>query len=227
MAISSRSVRRAWVQLLRSACNMRRALAERLADEARMRRDMVFPWVCSERLSRSSKSTRPPAFAEPLLCTPGARQARPVSLEPNDRYAAVRLALMPMCGSAPRLVTYLDRYVTNLVRSVFMEAALRALADPSRRTVLERLSRGPVTAGELAALLPIARPGVSRHLRVLREAGLVEVRQDAQRRVYSLRPEPLAEIDEWLDRYRALWEQRLDALHTEIARGKRERRSSR
>jgi DNA-binding transcriptional ArsR family regulator len=108
-----------------------------------------------------------------------------------------------------------------------MEAALRALADPSRRTVLERLSRGPVTAGELAALLPIARPGVSRHLRVLREAGLVEVRQDAQRRVYSLRPEPLAEIDEWLDRYRALWEQRLDALHTEIARGKRERRSSR
>jgi DNA-binding transcriptional ArsR family regulator len=108
-----------------------------------------------------------------------------------------------------------------------MEAALRALADPSRRTVLERLSRGPVTAGDLAALLPIARPGVSRHLRVLREAGLVEARQDAQRRVYSLRPEPLAEIDEWLDRYRALWEQRLDALHTEIARGKRERRSSR
>jgi DNA-binding transcriptional ArsR family regulator len=108
-----------------------------------------------------------------------------------------------------------------------VEAALKAIADPSRRTVLERLSRGPVTAGELAALLPIARPGVSRHLRVLREAGLVEVRQDAQRRVYSLRPEPLAEIDEWLDGYRALWEQRLDALHTEIARGKRERRSAR
>jgi DNA-binding transcriptional ArsR family regulator len=107
-----------------------------------------------------------------------------------------------------------------------MEAALRALADPSRRTVVERLARGPVTAGELADLLPIARPGVSRHLRVLREAGLVEVRAEAQRRVYSLRAEPLAEIDEWLGPYRALWEQRLDALHTEIARGKRERRSS-
>jgi DNA-binding transcriptional ArsR family regulator len=107
-----------------------------------------------------------------------------------------------------------------------MEAALRALADPSRRTVVERLARGPVTAGELAALLPIARPGVSRHLRVLREAGLVEVRAEAQRRVYSLRAEPLAEIDEWLGPYRALWEQRLDALHTEIARGKRERRST-
>ena len=90
--------------------------------------------------------------------------------------------------------------------------------------MLEALSRGPATVGELAALLPIARPGVSRHLRVLREAGLVEVRQDAQRRVYSLRPQPLAEIDEWLGRYRALWEQRLDALHTEIARGKRERK---
>jgi DNA-binding transcriptional ArsR family regulator len=92
--------------------------------------------------------------------------------------------------------------------------------------VVETLSRGPATAGELAALLPIARPGVSRHLRVLREAGLVEVRQEAQRRVYSLRPQPLAEIDDWLSRYRDLWEQRLDALHTEIARGKRERRST-
>jgi len=108
-----------------------------------------------------------------------------------------------------------------------VEAVLRALADESRRTLLETLVGGPATAGELAALLPIARPGVSRHLRVLREAGLVEVRQEAQRRVYGLRPEPLAEVDEWLDRYRALWEQRLDALHTEVARGKRERRSSR
>lgn len=103
---------------------------------------------------------------------------------------------------------------------------LRALADGSRRTVLDALTSGPATAGELAALLPIARPGVSRHLRVLREAGLVQVRQEAQRRVYSLRLEPLTEIDEWLDRYRALWDQRLDALHTEIARGKHERRSA-
>ena len=107
-----------------------------------------------------------------------------------------------------------------------MEAALRALADPSRRTMLEWLTRGPVTAGELAALLPIARPGVSRHLRVLREAGLVEVRRDAQRRVYSLRAQPLSEIDDWLGPFRALWEQRLDALHTEVSRGKRDRRSA-
>ena len=107
-----------------------------------------------------------------------------------------------------------------------MEAVLRALADESRRSMLQTLSSGPATAGELAALLPIARPGVSRHLRVLREAGLVEVRQEAQRRVYSLRPEPLADVDEWLGHYRVLWQQGLDALHTEVARGKRERRST-
>jgi len=108
-----------------------------------------------------------------------------------------------------------------------VDAVLQALSDESRRTMLEALTGGPATAGELAALLPIARPGASRHLRVLREAGLVEVRREAQRRVYSLRPEPLAEVDAWLGRYRALWEQRLDALHTEVARGKRERRSTR
>lgn len=107
-----------------------------------------------------------------------------------------------------------------------MEEVLRALADDSRRTILAALVAGPTTAGELAALLPIARPGVSRHLRVLREAGLVEVRQDAQRRVYEIRPEPLVEVDDWLAPYRSLWEQRLDALHTEVARGKRQRRRS-
>jgi DNA-binding transcriptional ArsR family regulator len=108
-----------------------------------------------------------------------------------------------------------------------MDVVLQALSDPSRRTVLDTLAGGPATAGELAALLPIARPGVSRHLRVLREAGLIEARRQAQRRIYSLRPEPLAEVDEWLGRYRALWEQRLDALQAEIARGKRERGSTR
>lgn len=107
-----------------------------------------------------------------------------------------------------------------------MEAVLKAVADESRRTLLEALADGPATAGELAALLPIARPGVSRHLRVLREAGLVEVRADAQRRVYSLRPEPLADVDQWLGRWRNQIEHQLDALHTEIARGKRERRST-
>ena len=105
-----------------------------------------------------------------------------------------------------------------------MDSVLHALSDGSRRTMLEALREGPATVNQLAALLPIARPGVSRHLRVLRDAGLVEVEQRAQFRVYALRSEPLAEVDTWLGGYRALWQHRLDALHTEIARGKRERR---
>jgi len=102
-----------------------------------------------------------------------------------------------------------------------VDAVLHAVADQSRRTVLDILRDHPATAGELADALPIARPGVSRHLRVLREAGLVDVRQEAQRRIYSLRPAALGEVDEWLRTYRALWQHRLDALHTEISRGKR------
>jgi DNA-binding transcriptional ArsR family regulator len=105
-----------------------------------------------------------------------------------------------------------------------MDAVLQALADQSRRTVLGILRDHPATAGELADALPIARPGVSRHLRVLREAGLVAVRQEAQRRIYSLRPEALVEVDEWLEEYRTLWQSRLGALHTEIARGRKERK---
>jgi len=104
-----------------------------------------------------------------------------------------------------------------------MDAVLHALADEHRRTVLEILRDRAASAGELAEALPIARPGVSRHLRVLREAGLVDVRQDAQRRIYTLRPEALIEVDDWLTGYRQLWQNRLDALHTEISRGKKDR----
>lgn len=105
-----------------------------------------------------------------------------------------------------------------------MDAVLQALADPSRRTVLAILRDHAATAGELADALPIARPGASRHLRVLLEAGLVDVRPEAQRRIYTLRPEALVEVDQWLGGYRALWEHRLDALHTEITRGKKAQR---
>ena len=108
-----------------------------------------------------------------------------------------------------------------------MDVALNTVADGGRRRLLEVLADGPATAGQLATVLPIARPGVSRHLRILREAGLVDVRSDAQRRVYSLRAEPLAELDEWLDRYRPFWAERLGALHTEVARGNRSRAAAR
>jgi DNA-binding transcriptional ArsR family regulator len=106
-----------------------------------------------------------------------------------------------------------------------VDAVLQALGDGSRRAMLEILRDHPATVTELAESLPFARPGVSRHLRVLREDGLVSVEQDAQRRIYSLNPEALVEVDEWLESYRALWQQRLGALHTEVARGMRARRS--
>lgn len=108
-----------------------------------------------------------------------------------------------------------------------MEAALEALSDGTRRRIVEELAQADRTAGELAGLFDISRPGVSRHLRVLREAGLVTAEPDAQRRVYSLTTEPLEELAEWLGRYRRFWTQRLDALDTEIARGKRARKEKR
>jgi DNA-binding transcriptional ArsR family regulator len=101
---------------------------------------------------------------------------------------------------------------------------LAALADPTRRRILELLADGDVAAGELSAEFDVSRPAVSRHLRVLREAGLVQSRVDGQRRVYSLDARPLAELDEWLTPYRRFWAQRLDALDTEIRRGSRKRR---
>jgi DNA-binding transcriptional ArsR family regulator len=99
--------------------------------------------------------------------------------------------------------------------------ALNALVDPTRRRIVELLAEGEYTAGELAANFETSRPGVSRHLRVLREEGLVRAREDGRRRVYSLEPEPLAELDAWLRRYRGFWENRLDALDTELRRRRR------
>src|SRR5215210_5112382 len=101
--------------------------------------------------------------------------------------------------------------------------ALAALADPTRRALLALLSEGERAAGDLADRFPVSRPAISRHLRVLREAGLVRARTDGKRRLYALDARPLRELDDWLAPYRALWAQRLDALDTEIARGRRAR----
>lgn len=103
--------------------------------------------------------------------------------------------------------------------------ALAALADPVRRELVALLASGEVPAGELAERFPVSRPAISRHLRVLREAGLVRSRTEGRRRLYALDPRPLREIDDWLEPYRDLWAQRLDALDTEIARGRRARKS--
>ncbi len=93
-----------------------------------------------------------------------------------------------------------------------MMTTYEALADPTRRHILDLLRERPRLVGELADLLDISQPGVSKQLRVLREVGLVSVRQDAQRHWYELRPEPLAEVDAWLADYRALWEARIGRL---------------
>jgi DNA-binding transcriptional ArsR family regulator len=90
--------------------------------------------------------------------------------------------------------------------------ALAALADPKRARIIETLAEGERTAGELVALFSISQPAVSQHLRVLREAGLVAVERDAQRRVYRLDPRPLRELDRWLDGYRRFWAGKLDDL---------------
>ena len=95
-----------------------------------------------------------------------------------------------------------------------MATTFDALADPTRRHILDLLLERPHHVGELVDQLGISQPGVSKHLRVLREAGLVSVRVDAQRRFYELRSEPLEELDEWLEAYRHLWEGRLDRLDT-------------
>ena len=100
--------------------------------------------------------------------------------------------------------------------------AFEALADPTRRRIVELLADGERSAGELAAEFPTSRPGVSRHLRVLREEGLVRAREEGRRRVYSLDPGPLAELDAWLARYRSYWTNALAALDTEIRRRRRD-----
>jgi DNA-binding transcriptional ArsR family regulator len=93
-----------------------------------------------------------------------------------------------------------------------MAYAFAAVAEPSRRQILDLLRDGTRSVGELVDGTGLSQPGVSKHLRVLREHGLVRVRRDAQRRLYDLDPAPLAELDAWLAPYRALWDDRLDAL---------------
>jgi DNA-binding transcriptional ArsR family regulator len=96
--------------------------------------------------------------------------------------------------------------------------AWAALADPHRRTALGLLLERPRPVGELVQRLGLSQPGTSKHLRVLREAGLVRVRPDGQRRVYELDPRPLADLDAWLAPYRLMWSERLDALERHLDR---------
>jgi DNA-binding transcriptional ArsR family regulator len=101
-----------------------------------------------------------------------------------------------------------------------MASTFDVLAEPTRRRILDLLRDEERPVNHLVAQLGASQPGVSKHLRVLREAGLVGVRTDAQRRLYTLRPEPLAEVDAWIEPYRRLWSTRLDALEAHLDRKK-------
>ncbi len=97
-----------------------------------------------------------------------------------------------------------------------MDVAFALLADPGRRRILDLLRTGERSVGELCEALPISQPGVSRHLRLMREAGLVSARADAQRRLYRLESGPLRALDDWLDAFRPFWTERLDALERHL-----------
>ena len=107
--------------------------------------------------------------------------------------------------------------------------AFDVLGDPVRRRIVELLADGELTAGEVGAVIQeefrISQPAVSAQLRVLREAGFASVRPEGTRRVYAVNARPLRDVDAWLDRFRHFWAPKLDALATEVARGKRERRT--
>ena len=103
-----------------------------------------------------------------------------------------------------------------------MIATFDLLAEPNRRRILDLLRDGERPVGEIVDRLSMCQPAVSKHLRVLRDSGLVDVRVDAQRRVYRLRPGPLQEIDDWIEPYRRLWTDRLDRLDRHLQRMKNE-----
>ena len=106
--------------------------------------------------------------------------------------------------------------------------AFDVLGDPVRRRILELLAAGELSSGAIAEVVReefgISQPAVSQHLRVLRDSGFARVRPDGARRLYAVDAPPFRELDEWLGHFRGFWEQRLDSLETELARGKRERR---
>ncbi len=99
-----------------------------------------------------------------------------------------------------------------------VESTFAILAEPSRRAILSLLAASERSVGELEQKLRMPQPSVSKHLRVLRDAGLVEARVDAQRRVYRIRPEPLLEVDAWLAPFRRFWSDRVDALERHLDR---------
>lgn len=121
------------------------------------------------------------------------------------------------------MLTYISRCLYSLLVHAF-----EVLGDPVRRRILEVISHGERTSGDVCTVIQqefgISQPAVSQHLRVLRDSGFATVRPEGTRRLYAVNPAPLQDVDAWLGRFRGFWTPHLDALATELARGKRERR---
>ncbi len=118
-------------------------------------------------------------------------------------------------------------YISPIFYDAFVHA-FDVLGDPVRRRILELLAEGEQPSGAISEIVQaefgISQPAVSQHLKVLRDSGFATVRPDGARRLYAVEPTPLRDVDAWLDQFRRFWEQRLDSLATELARGKRDRR---
>lgn len=150
-----------------------------------------------------SSAGRPPSGVEPI------RSERSATCIVVGSFSQARLPN----SSVARI--YVLPYVCRMPAGI---AVLEVLAEPTRRRILDALRAGERSVGALVEQVGMHQPGVSRHLKVLRDAGLVEVRRDAQRRLYRLRPEPLMELDAWLEPYRAEWAAQLDSLGRPLRR---------
>ena len=118
-------------------------------------------------------------------------------------------------------------YALEYIYRSMQTDAFQTLADPTRRRIVEALRHGERQVNDIVARAGIHQSGVSRHLRILNEAGFVSMRPDGQRRLYSLRPEPFRELDEWLRKYRRLWEARLDRFGAALEEQRKRRRETR
>ena len=143
------------------------------------------------------------AFAIPLV-------------EPTRCTVTVLLSFGPLVETVMTACALTDIYADRYIRTV--ESAFTIIAEPSRRAILSLLASSERSVGDIEAELRLSQPSVSKHLRVLREAGFVESRVDAQRRLYRIRPEPLMEVDAWLTQFRRYWSAHVDALERHLDR---------
>src|SRR5215831_4970299 len=186
-----------------------------------METSQVVPSICCALRVGAASGSGPPAAPVP------GRRSTIVCYQPGracctrlDAHLAPQVTAPAGAGGAPAVACPLplcfDSYITDKAYLLPMAALFEVLAEPHRRSILDLLRESERSVTDLVGVLGVSQPAVSKHLRVLREAGLVTARPDAQRRMYRLRPDPLRAIDEWLEPYRRLWAASLDALERHL-----------